>query len=91
MGLRVNASLLGTAFLLPRDYENLPSLVLVLADTHIKGDLVLLREKAKRTADVLGVSIPGEGSAIPRENSNVDSKCVGNIAKKKDMHLPDTH
>ena len=56
-GLRVNASLLGTAFLLPRDYENLPSLVLVLADTHIKGDLVLLREKAKRTADVPGVSI----------------------------------
>ena len=57
MGLRVNASLLGTAFLLPRDYENLPSLVLVLADTHIKGDLVLLRENAKRTADVPGVSI----------------------------------
>lgn len=52
---------------LNRDYENLPDLVLALADTHMKGDLVLLRDKVKRTADVLGVSIPGEGSAM-REN-----------------------
>lgn len=50
---------------LNRDYEDLPSLVQSLSDTHLKGDLLLVRDRIKCASDVLGVSMEGkEGRSL---------------------------
>jgi len=52
---------------LNREYDNLPSLVLSLAEVHQQGDIARLREKIKRISDVLGVSMTGDWNTL-REN-----------------------
>jgi Trpc4-associated protein len=52
---------------LDREYDNLPNFVLTLAETHLKGDLAMVRDKIRKVSDVLNVNMAGDGNSL-REN-----------------------
>lgn len=52
---------------LNREYDDLPGLVLSLAETHLKGDIVLVWDGIRRASDMLAVSMAGQDSSL-REN-----------------------
>lgn len=67
-GLRTLAHLpAGVQKRLNKEYDNLPALVLSLAETHLKGNLPHVRERIKRASESLGENMVREGSSL-REN-----------------------
>jgi Trpc4-associated protein len=51
------------------EYDNLPNLVLTLAETHLKGDLAMVHDKIKKVSDLLNANMAGDGNGNSlREN-----------------------
>jgi hypothetical protein len=53
---------------LNKEYDNLPGLVLSLADTHLSGNLQQVRERLKRVSDSLGDGMGTREGSTPREH-----------------------